>query len=329
MAAIVAEAEVEQWLEANKSANVKVKKVKEEDNQIELSFGDKYPFTLTFPATYPDSNEGLLAHSESTELSQWNIELMEYCDRKHSIREVLSECARVYNKQFGTSSKRSDRKKDKKSSKHRVKKKEKVDQEDVEDPYLDDIPLVIPEKTKETHKPSVSADKFFTGSGSKTATDRLMKDLQAIMRSDSTQFGYEAGPLDDNLYLWEVKLFGFDPKSDLSKDFEKVQKNEKERYIRLEMKFPNDYPFSPPFIRVVRPRFKFHTGHVTIGGSICMELLTRSGWSPGNDIESILVQIRSEMLSGGARLDLNNKSDYTEKEAQDAFSRVAKQHGWL
>ena len=26
-------------------------------------------------------------------------------------------------------------------------------------------------------------------------------------------------------------------------------------------------------------------GHVTVGGSICMELLTRSGWKPTNDIE--------------------------------------------
>lgn len=35
----------------------------------------------------------------------------------------------------------------------------------------------------------------------------------------------------------------------------------------------------PPFVRVVRPRFQFRTGHVTIGGSICMELLTLSGWN--------------------------------------------------
>ena len=29
----------------------------------------------------------------------------------------------------------------------------------------------------------------------------------------------------------------------------------------------------------------FVTGHVTIGGSICMEMLTKSGWRPTNDIE--------------------------------------------
>ncbi len=27
-------------------------------------------------------------------------------------------------------------------------------------------------------------------------------------------------------------------------------------------------------------------GHVTVGGSVCMQMLTRSGWSPSNDIEA-------------------------------------------
>jgi len=59
-----------------------------------------------------------------------------------------------------------------------------------------------------------------------------------------------------------------------------------------------------------------------------MELLTTSGWTPINDIENILVQIRSEIIAGGARLDLGNMSDYSEVEAQQAFFRVARQHGW-
>jgi len=29
----------------------------------------------------------------------------------------------------------------------------------------------------------------------------------------------------------------------------------------------------------------FIAGHITIGGSICMQMLTRSGWTPSNDIE--------------------------------------------
>jgi len=61
-----------------------------------------------------------------------------------------------------------------------------------------------------------------------------------------------------------------------------------------------------------------------------MELLTNSGWNSTNDIESILIQIRAELLSGGARLDpgTNNSFEYSEAEAWDAFYRAARTHGW-
>ena len=96
----------------------------------------------------------------------------------------------------------------------------------------------------------------------------------------------------------------------------------------LEIKVPETYPFNPPFIRVIRPRFAFRTGHVTIGGSICTELLTDSGWSPANTVEAVLVNIRANLLAGGARIDFANKHDYTEHEAKDAFERMRQQHGW-
>lgn len=59
-----------------------------------------------------------------------------------------------------------------------------------------------------------------------------------------------------------------------------------------------------------------------------MELLTKSGWAPVTSIESILIQIRTEMLEGGAKLDFINTHPYTEQEAKDAFMRVAREHKW-
>ena len=56
-----------------------------------------------------------------------------------------------------------------------------------------------------------------------------------------------------------------------------------------------------------------------------MELITTSGWRPINDIESILIQIRAEIISGGARVDFSNMTLYTEHEAHSAFNRVARQ----
>lgn len=37
-------------------------------------------------------------------------------------------------------------------------------------------------------------------------------------------------------------------------------------------------------------------------GALCMELLTKDGWNPINDIESVIVSIRSLLVVGGGRL---------------------------
>ena len=101
------------------------------------------------------------------------------------------------------------------------------------------------------------------------------------------------------------------------------------RRIDLAVSFPSSYPAAPPYIRVLRPRFAFRTGHVTIGGSICTEMLTSSGWSSTMTVEAVLIGIRTNMLTGGARLDLRNKTDYSEHEARDAFNRMKREHGWF
>ena len=86
----------------------------------------------------------------------------------------------------------------------------------------------------------------------------------------------------------------------------------------------------PPFVRVVSPRFAFHTGHVTIGGSICMEELTASGWNPTYSVERVLDMVLSAMLDGDALLHATAADrPYTLSEARAAFSRVALQHGWI
>ena len=35
-------------------------------------------------------------------------------------------------------------------------------------------------------------------------------------------------------------------------------------HILMEVLFPTGYPTDPPFVRVVYPRFSYHTGHVSV-----------------------------------------------------------------
>jgi ubiquitin-conjugating enzyme E2 Q len=99
--------------------------------------------------------------------------------------------------------------------------------------------------------------------------------------------------------------------------------------IHIEIIFSDTgYPFYPPFARVVYPRFKFHTGHITIGGSFCFELLTNSGWSSATKMESVLIQLKTLLMTGDAELASDYNRKYNLSEAKDAFHRVARQHGW-
>ena len=72
--------------------------------------------------------------------------------------------------------------------------------------------------------------------------------------------------------------------------------------VECEMTLPADYPFSPPALRVVRPRFRKQTGFV-ISGALCMELLTPQGWNATFSMEAILEQVHAyTRREGCARL---------------------------
>lgn len=99
--------------------------------------------------------------------------------------------------------------------------------------------------------------------------------------------------------------------------------------IKLQISIPKRYPFEPPFVRVVYPRFKFRTGHITLGGSICMEVLSNKGWMPAMNIHNLLLQIKLLIINGDAQLDDTNwNKEYTLSEAKTAFKRMSITHGW-
>lgn len=186
---------------------------------------------------------------------------------------------------------------------------------------------------------------------SRQASQSLMREMRALMslKDNGRSSEIEIDLVKDSLYHWRVFLGADGFPSDCQLRAELVQYAKRigprgadssggsgggdgcrsRAGVLFDVVFPEQYPFAPPFIRVVYPRFRFHTGHVTIGGSICMELLTPSGWLPTYSVESVFVQIRSEIIDGDGRVDFGNMTDYTEAEARQAFERVARQHGWI
>ncbi|KAJ5154169.1 Ubiquitin-conjugating enzyme E2 [Penicillium coprophilum] len=190
-----------------------------------------------------------------------------------------------------------------------------------------------PGTLQESYLPTLSPPQFATTS----ATKILQQHLQATIKIQEQVPLHELGwyvnhSLITTVYQWIVELHTFDPALPLAEDLRTIN----QKSIVLELRFPAQFPMDPPLVRVIRPRFlEFAAGgggHVTAGGSMCMELLTHSGWLPTASIESVLLQVRMAITNTDprpARLNLSlANTDYSVGEAVAAYRRVAMAHGW-
>ncbi|KAH0536283.1 hypothetical protein FGG08_006821 [Glutinoglossum americanum] len=180
--------------------------------------------------------------------------------------------------------------------------------------------------------PILSAPEYATS----TATNSIQRELRAMLKLQGSQPLHELGWYINsehigNIYQWIVELHSFDPALPLSSDMKKMNINS----VVLEVRFGKEFPMSPPFVRVIRPRFLSFAqrggGHVTAGGALCMELLTNSGWSAVSSLESVLLQVRMAISSTDpfpARLEESRVGDYQAGEAIQAYVRSCKMHGW-
>lgn len=124
-------------------------------------------------------------------------------------------------------------------------------------------------------------------------TRRLMKELQEIRRLGDNFITVEL--VEDNLYDWNVKLHQVDKDSALWQDMKETSTE----FILLNVTFPDNFPFSPPFMRVLTPRLE--NGYVLDGGAICMELLTPRGWSSAYTVEAVMRQFAASLVKGQVR----------------------------
>eukprot|EP01079_Euglenida_sp_SAG-EU17-18_P008744 gene8744-219_t len=114
------------------------------------------------------------------------------------------------------------------------------------------------------------------------AAQRILVDIRNLWENGE-KVHLKIEPIAGNIFNWEttmlaqVQMKGFDTDSQLHKDLVKYQQKTGKDHAVFRVHFPNNYPMNPPFIRAVSPRYAFHTGHITIGGSVCMEMLTMNG----------------------------------------------------
>ncbi|XP_057159729.1 ubiquitin-conjugating enzyme E2 Q2 isoform X6 [Ursus arctos] len=249
---------------------------------------------------------------------------------------------------------------------YEMKEEEPISGKKSEDEGIEKENLAILEKIRKTQRQD-----HLNGavSGSVQASDRLMKELRDIYRSQSYKAGiYSVELINDSLYDWHVKLQKVDPDSPLHSDLQILKEKEGIEYILLNFSFKDNFPFDPPFVRVVLPVLsggefpdpvtclhfccyyhQFSRGplqrisdwtpacvpslmYVLGGGALCMELLTKQGWSSAYSIESVIMQINATLVKGKARVQFGaNKNQYNLARAQQSYNSIVQIHeknGW-
>lgn len=164
----------------------------------------------------------------------------------------------------------------------------------------------------------------------KRANRRIINEIRNLhkysdVKNNNYDIYYHLEINEDNMQIFKMSLdiSNFDDTSSLYSNFIKYGI----KTIDFEFRLPDEYPFKPPFIRIISPRFKYMTGHITIGGSICMEILTNQLWVPSLMLNKVVLMIIQNMISGGAELDNKKyKIPYTYDEAMSAYKRMLVSH---
>ena len=206
------------------------------------------------------------------------------------------------------------------------------------DPTPEDTPAETP--LPET-PPEIAPEEFLPESQSlpsyatSAATKVLQKQLRQIIKlqlatnqGDQRYWTLDLARLDD-LYTWYFTLSTFDPDIPLSHDMRRFGI----KGVHIQVKFGPQHPTTPPFVRIIKPRFMQWMngggGHVTAGGSICIDMLTMKGWKKDITVDQVLMVVHQALSDTDpipARLIGTN--EYGLQEAVSAYIRVANTHGW-
>uniref|UniRef100_A0A8C7J7W1 E2 ubiquitin-conjugating enzyme n=1 Tax=Oncorhynchus kisutch TaxID=8019 RepID=A0A8C7J7W1_ONCKI len=211
---------------------------------------------------------------------------------------------------------------------YEMKEEEPVDGKKSEDDGIEKENLAILEKIRKNQRQD-----HLNGavSGSVQASDRLMKELREIYRSQSYKTGiYSVELVNDSLYEWHVKIRTVDPDSPLHSDLQVMKEKEGVDYILLSFSYKDNFPFDPPFVRVVSPVL---SGGDQVKVGLMMHFFTLfQGWSSAYSIESVIMQINATLVKGKARVQFGaNKNQYNLARAQQSYKSLVQIHeknGW-
>ena len=209
-----------------------------------------------------------------------------------------------------------------------------------EDPELLDVVMVT-----ETPKPLINAAMLQSFGMSPTSAlklagnyascmsyTRLCTELSYIHRSNQyngPKNSLQLRVLNNDIYKWELKIWQFPENCKLNAQL--LEYSPHDSCVTLEISFPTDYPFLPPFLRIVSPPIE--AGHVIMGGAIFLDILlpqtckmlgSRNVYSPCTQMEQLFTQVIHSMAEGNACI-LNSPAElenYTYEKAHFVYNSM-------
>ncbi|CAD7703570.1 unnamed protein product [Ostreobium quekettii] len=131
---------------------------------------------------------------------------------------------------------------------------------------------------------------------------RLCKELLDIKREQENSMTLLVDAIDDDIYRWCVNMAGFNPSSCLAEDILEMSRLYCDSSVQIHMTFKRGlYPFYPPQIEVVRPRFKMPLAWAVASHP----MFHLSNWDPWLSPKAAILQIK-DFLENHARIDLNS-----------------------
>ena len=134
--------------------------------------------------------------------------------------------------------------------------------------------------------------------------NRIKKELEEIRKEPPSNCS--AGPISDNLYIWEATIIGPSDSPYAGGIF------------RLNINFTDKYPFKPPRVKFIT---RIYHPNINYNGSICLDILNIN-WSPALTITKLLLSISSlltdpnpndPLVKSIADLYINEKEEYNTK----------------
>eukprot|EP01129_Flabellula_baltica_P006443 TRINITY_DN240_c0_g4_i1.p1 TRINITY_DN240_c0_g4~~TRINITY_DN240_c0_g4_i1.p1 ORF type:complete len:867 (+),score=232.37 TRINITY_DN240_c0_g4_i1:20-2620(+) len=156
-------------------------------------------------------------------------------------------------------------------------------------------------------------EQIFTSSA---ASGVLTNDLLHIMEK-SGELGFKAEPVDDNIYHWSVQISKFDNR-DMSRQMTELEETFGYNFVELDIEFTLDlYPFYPPLVKVIRPRFQgFMMGRIT-----SLDILKLENWDPIKNMSDIITLIKN-MIEENATLDLSHEMNNIVEFPDGAYTKL-------